>query len=114
MGSGMKFAVGYSSSGFGTDPDRIIAYAQHAETCGFEALYVPEHLVLYPGAQLHSFDIAPSVPFRTRSTPSPSSPRPPNDSCWAPGYCCCRTGTRWCSPNSWRPSTSCPKVGCGC
>ncbi|MEV0248430.1 TIGR03619 family F420-dependent LLM class oxidoreductase [Nocardia sp. NPDC050712] len=59
----MKFAVSYSSAHFGGDPDRIIAYARHAEACGFEGLYLPEHLVLYPGAKLHNFEVPPTLPF---------------------------------------------------
>ncbi|MQA08131.1 MAG: TIGR03619 family F420-dependent LLM class oxidoreductase [Pseudonocardiaceae bacterium] len=59
----MKFAVNYSTSHFGDDPDRIVAYARHAEACGFEGLYLPEHLVLYPGARLHNVEVPPSLPF---------------------------------------------------
>ncbi|MEV0032216.1 TIGR03619 family F420-dependent LLM class oxidoreductase [Nocardia sp. NPDC050793] len=59
----MKFAVSYSSAHFGTDPDRIIDYARHAEACGFEGLYLPEHLVLYPGAKMHNFEVPPTLPF---------------------------------------------------
>jgi probable F420-dependent oxidoreductase len=59
----MKFAVSYSSSHFGSDPDRITAYARHAEACGFEGLYLPEHLVLYPGAKLYGFEAPPALPF---------------------------------------------------
>ncbi|MGV9611020.1 TIGR03619 family F420-dependent LLM class oxidoreductase [Nocardia xishanensis] len=59
----MKFAVSYSSAHFGTDPDRIVDYARHAEACGFEGLYLPEHLVLYPGAKMHSFEVPPTLPF---------------------------------------------------
>jgi probable F420-dependent oxidoreductase len=59
----MKFAVSYSSAHFGGDPDQIIAYARHAEACGFEGLYLPEHLVLYPGAKLHNFEVPPTLPF---------------------------------------------------
>ncbi|MEU4843039.1 TIGR03619 family F420-dependent LLM class oxidoreductase [Nocardia testacea] len=59
----MKFAVSYSTAHFGADPDRLAAYARHAEACGFEGLYLPEHLVLYPGAQLHGFEVPPGLPF---------------------------------------------------
>ncbi len=48
----MKFAVSYSTPSFGTDPDRLIGYAQHAEACRFEGIYLPEHVVLYRGARL--------------------------------------------------------------
>ncbi|ABD09553.1 flavin-dependent oxidoreductase [Frankia casuarinae] len=59
----MKFAIGYSTPYYGVDPDRITAYAQHAEECGFEALYLPEHIVLYPGAMVGSIEIPPSLPY---------------------------------------------------
>jgi probable F420-dependent oxidoreductase len=59
----MKFAVSYSTPAYGADPDRIIAYAQHAEDCGFESLYLPEHIVLYPGAMFGPTEIPPSLPY---------------------------------------------------
>ncbi|MGW5752294.1 TIGR03619 family F420-dependent LLM class oxidoreductase [Nocardia rhamnosiphila] len=59
----MKYAVSYSTAHFGVDPDRLAAYARHAEACGFEGLYLPEHLVLYPGATLHNFEVPPALPF---------------------------------------------------
>ena len=42
----MKFAVSYNTAYYGVDPDGIMAYARHAEECGFESLYPPEHIVL--------------------------------------------------------------------
>ncbi|MGY2113036.1 TIGR03619 family F420-dependent LLM class oxidoreductase [Nocardia gipuzkoensis] len=59
----MKFAVSYSTPFFGVDPDRLIGYAQHAERCGFEAIYLPEHIALYPGATIGPMEMTPSVPF---------------------------------------------------
>jgi probable F420-dependent oxidoreductase len=59
----MKFAISYSTPFFGVDPDKIMAYAQHAEECGFEALYLPEHIVLYPGARIGPMELPPSLPF---------------------------------------------------
>ncbi|WP_158845471.1 TIGR03619 family F420-dependent LLM class oxidoreductase [Saccharothrix deserti] len=59
----MKFAVSYSTPHFGVDPDRITAYAQDAEDCGFEALYLPEHIALYPGAKIGSMELPPSLPY---------------------------------------------------
>lgn len=58
----MKFAVIYNG-GPSNDPDRILAYARHAEACGFEGLYLPERLVLYPGAKLHNVEVPLSRPF---------------------------------------------------
>src|SRR2546430_1279425 len=34
------------------DPERMIAVAGHAEQCGFESFYPPEHIALYPGASV--------------------------------------------------------------
>lgn len=59
----MRFAVSYSTPLHGTDPDRLIGYAQHAEACGFEGLYVPEHVVLYPGATVGAVEMPPSLPY---------------------------------------------------
>ena len=59
----MKFAVSYSTPFYGVDPDRIVGYAQHAEACGFEALYLPEHIALYPGAKIGAGEIPTSLPF---------------------------------------------------
>ncbi|MFF5213523.1 TIGR03619 family F420-dependent LLM class oxidoreductase [Streptosporangium sp. NPDC000396] len=58
----MKFAISYSTAG-GLAPDRLVTYAQHAEECGFEGLYLPEHIVLYPGAALGAFEFPPSLPY---------------------------------------------------
>ncbi|WP_369015905.1 TIGR03619 family F420-dependent LLM class oxidoreductase [Actinocrinis puniceicyclus] len=57
------FALSYSTPFFGADPDRLVTVARHAEQCGFDALYVPEHVAIYPGAQLGSWDIPPTLPF---------------------------------------------------
>jgi probable F420-dependent oxidoreductase len=59
----MKFAISYSTPFYGVDPDRIMAYAQHAEACGFESLYLPEHIVLYPGAMLGPNELPPALPY---------------------------------------------------
>ena len=59
----MKFAVSYSTPFYGVDPDRIAGYARHAEECGFEALYVPEHIALYPGAKVGAMELPPTLPF---------------------------------------------------
>ncbi|WP_040796322.1 TIGR03619 family F420-dependent LLM class oxidoreductase [Nocardia higoensis] len=59
----MQFSVSYSSAHFGADPDRLVAYARHAEHCGFEGLYLPEHLLLFPGAQLHGNQVPPDLSF---------------------------------------------------
>jgi hypothetical protein len=51
MGAIVKFAISYSTASLGVDPDHLVAYARHAEACGFEALYMPEHVALYRGAR---------------------------------------------------------------
>ncbi|TCO17708.1 putative F420-dependent oxidoreductase [Kribbella steppae] len=48
----MKFAVSYSTPFYGVDPEKLVGFARHAEACGFEGLYVPEHVALYRGATL--------------------------------------------------------------
>lgn len=59
----MKFAVSYSTPYFGVDPDRMVAYARHAEACGFEAVYLPEHIAVYPGATVGAHPIPPALPY---------------------------------------------------
>jgi probable F420-dependent oxidoreductase len=59
----MEFAINYNPAYHGIDPDRIMAFARHAEDCGFESLYLPEHVVLYPGAAVGPFEIPPSLPY---------------------------------------------------
>jgi probable F420-dependent oxidoreductase len=59
----VKFAISYSSPHQGVDPDKLLAYAQHAEGCGFEALYLPEHIVLYPGATFGAVELPPTLPY---------------------------------------------------
>ena len=59
----MKFAISYSTAHHGADPDQVIAYAQHAEACGFEAIYFPEHIALYPGASVGPMEFPPDLPI---------------------------------------------------
>jgi probable F420-dependent oxidoreductase len=59
----LTFALSYSTPFFGADPDRLAAVARHAELCGFEALYVPEHVAVYPGARIGAWDVPPTLPF---------------------------------------------------
>ena len=51
----MKFGLAYNTAHFGTDPDLMIATAEHAEKCGFESFYTSEHIVMYPGAALPGY-----------------------------------------------------------
>jgi alkanesulfonate monooxygenase SsuD/methylene tetrahydromethanopterin reductase-like flavin-dependent oxidoreductase (luciferase family) len=57
------FALSYSTPLLGADPDRLVTVARHAEKCGFDALYVPEHVAIHSGAQLGSWAIPPTLPF---------------------------------------------------
>ncbi|MFR9769404.1 TIGR03619 family F420-dependent LLM class oxidoreductase [Nocardia sp. SC052] len=59
----VKFAISYSTSFNGTDPDRLIRFAQHAEECGFEALYVQDHIALYPGASYGAGELPATLPY---------------------------------------------------
>ena len=64
----MKFGVNYNTGGYGVlDPDAMIAVARHAEDCGFESFYVPEHIALYPGASIGAITFPPDVPIRPLS-----------------------------------------------
>lgn len=59
----MKFAISYSTASLGVDPEHMVAYARHAEACGFESLYMPEHVALYRGAVLGSMELPPDMPL---------------------------------------------------
>lgn len=59
----MRFAASYSTAFNGTDPDRLVAFARHAEKCGFEALYVQDHIALYPGADYGAGELPPTLPY---------------------------------------------------
>ena len=59
----MKFGLIYNTGYHGTDPDQLIAVARHAERCGFESFYVPEHIALYPGAAVGPATFPPSMPI---------------------------------------------------
>jgi probable F420-dependent oxidoreductase len=57
----LKFAISYSPQFHGVDPETLVGYARHAEECGFEAIYLPEHIVLYPGAKIGEMPIPPAL-----------------------------------------------------
>jgi probable F420-dependent oxidoreductase len=59
----VRFAISYQPALHGTDPDHLTAYAQHAEACGFEGLYLPEHVVMNPGIRYGSMELPPTTPF---------------------------------------------------
>ena len=59
----MKFGVSYNTGAYGVvDPDAMIAVARHAEACGFESFYVPEHVALYPGASFGAVTFPADLP----------------------------------------------------
>lgn len=59
----MKFGISYSSPFFGVDPAKLTRFAQDAEDLGFESLYVPEHVALYPGASVGPMALDPALPY---------------------------------------------------
>jgi probable F420-dependent oxidoreductase len=60
----VKFGVMYNTGAYGVvDPDAMLAVARHAEECGFESFYVPEHVALYPGASVGAVRFPPDLPI---------------------------------------------------
>ncbi|MCM6778594.1 TIGR03619 family F420-dependent LLM class oxidoreductase [Nocardia sp. CDC159] len=59
----VKFAISYSTPFNGTDPDRLAAFARHAEGCGFESLYLQDHIALYPGASYGGGELPPTLAY---------------------------------------------------
>ncbi|RBQ18654.1 LLM class F420-dependent oxidoreductase [Spongiactinospora rosea] len=59
----MKFGISYSTPYYGVDPEKMTNFAKLAEECGFESLYVPEHIVLHPGATVGAFELPPALPY---------------------------------------------------
>jgi probable F420-dependent oxidoreductase len=57
----MKFGITYNTGYYGTDPASMAAVARHAEACGFESFYVPEHIALYPGATGGGIELPPTL-----------------------------------------------------
>jgi probable F420-dependent oxidoreductase len=59
----VKFGINYNTGVLGVDPDAMIAVARHAEACGFESFYVPEHVALYPGASFGAVTFPADLPI---------------------------------------------------
>jgi alkanesulfonate monooxygenase SsuD/methylene tetrahydromethanopterin reductase-like flavin-dependent oxidoreductase (luciferase family) len=57
----VKFGIMYNTGYHGADPGSMAAVARHAEACGFESSYVPEHIALYPGAKGGGIEFPPSL-----------------------------------------------------
>lgn len=54
----MRFATSYN----GLDGKRLVDYARHAEECGFEGLYLPEHIISHPGARIGQMELPAVLP----------------------------------------------------
>ena len=59
----MRFAVSYGTPAYGMYPERLVAFARRAEECGFEGLYVPEHVALYRGAGFGGYEMPHDLPY---------------------------------------------------
>lgn len=59
----MKIGISYSTPHLGVDPGKLTRFARDAEELGFESLYVPEHVALYPGASIGPMALDPSLPY---------------------------------------------------
>jgi probable F420-dependent oxidoreductase len=59
----VKFGLSYNTAVAGTDPATLKAIARHADDLGFESLYVPEHVALYPGARVGDVEFAADLPI---------------------------------------------------
>jgi probable F420-dependent oxidoreductase len=57
----VKFGLMYNTAHEGFDPDLMAAVARHAEVCGFESFFTPEHIVLYPGAAVGQMTFPPDL-----------------------------------------------------
>lgn len=55
MGPGVRFGLSWNTGFFGLDPEHLIAVARRAEEVGFESIHFPEHIALYPGAEVGGF-----------------------------------------------------------
>jgi probable F420-dependent oxidoreductase len=56
----LKFGLFYNTAYY-SDPDLMAAVARHAEECGFESFFAPEHIVVYPGATAGSMTFPPDL-----------------------------------------------------
>ncbi|WP_246127646.1 TIGR03619 family F420-dependent LLM class oxidoreductase [Amycolatopsis rhizosphaerae] len=59
----MKFGISYAPAHHGTDARHLLTYARLAEEHGFESLYLPEHIVLYPGAAVGPMPLPAATPY---------------------------------------------------
>ncbi len=59
----VKFGLSYNTAAVGTDPENLKAIARQADDLGFESLYTPEHIALYPGARLNEIEFPPDLPI---------------------------------------------------
>jgi probable F420-dependent oxidoreductase len=59
----VKFGLNYNTGSYGVDPDAMIAIARHAEDCGFESFYTPEHVALSPGMSVYGRSFPSDLPI---------------------------------------------------
>jgi probable F420-dependent oxidoreductase len=59
----VRFGLNYNTGSYGVDPDAMIAIARHAEDCGFESFYTPEHVALSPGASVYGRSFPSDLPI---------------------------------------------------
>lgn len=52
VAAGMRFGLSWNTGFFGLDPDQLVGVARRAEELGFESIYFPEHIALYPDVEL--------------------------------------------------------------
>ncbi|MFC7624305.1 TIGR03619 family F420-dependent LLM class oxidoreductase [Microlunatus sp. GCM10028923] len=61
VGAVVHFGLSWNTGFFGLDPDQLIAVARRAEELGFESIYFPEHIALYPDAALSGMPLPPDA-----------------------------------------------------
>jgi probable F420-dependent oxidoreductase len=59
----MTFGLLYNTGFTGTDPAKLVAVAQHAEACGFESFWAPEHVALPVDAKLGGYPFPVEIPI---------------------------------------------------
>ena len=91
----------------------MIAVARHAEDCGFESFYVPEHIALYPGASFGGMAFPPGLPIADPLECLTFVAAATERILLGTGVLLLPTTSRWCWPSGWPPSTCCRRAGCG-
>jgi alkanesulfonate monooxygenase SsuD/methylene tetrahydromethanopterin reductase-like flavin-dependent oxidoreductase (luciferase family) len=110
----VKVGIVYNTGSYGVHPRTVIAVARHAESCGFESFYVPEHIVLYPGARVGPFEFPPALPIAAPLELLSFVAAATQRILLGTAVLLLPTITRSCWPSSWPPSTCSRGAGCGC